>query len=93
MTASVIPGDSAERCYICGRSDRALHVHHMLHGSYRHIADKYGLTVHLCYVCHNALHDRGEHDADMEELAQIEFYKHYGRDEWIKAVGTKNYIR
>lgn len=84
----MVKHDSAERCFICGK--RPHHVHHMLHGVYRKAADKYGLTCHLCYECHLRLHDRGEHDRELQAIAQIEFEEQYGHDEFMRIFG-KNF--
>lgn len=83
---SIIPGDDPERCYICRRY-RPEHVHHVLHGSYRKAADRYGLTVHLCIRCHTALHDRGVNDKELEEIGQIAFERLYGRTEFMRIFG------
>ena len=88
---SIIPGDAQDRCYICGHRGNT-EVHHMMHGSRRKMADKYGLTVHLCTRCHMDLHDHGDHDRDLEETAQEAFEKRYGHDEWMRIFG-KNYRR
>ena len=42
-------------CYLCGYTDH-LETHHCLSGSYRPLADKYGLTVKLCPDCHRFVH-------------------------------------
>lgn len=86
---TIIPCDSDERCYICG-SHRNLQVHHCLHGSRRKAADRYGLTVHLCVDCHMALHDLGEHDRELEAIAQKAFEAQYGHEEFMRVFG-KNY--
>ncbi len=83
---SLIPDDREDRCYICQRR-LPLHVHHCLHGSYRKAADKYGLTVHLCYECHGQLHDKGIFDPELEEIAQITFERVYGKDEFMRVFG------
>lgn len=88
---SIIPGDNPDHCFICGRWHPE-HVHHCLHGSRRKMADKYGLTVHLCTRCHMGLHDHGEHDRELEELAQEAFEERHGHDEWMRIFG-KNYRR
>lgn len=87
---SIIPDDSDEACYICGRGG-ALQVHHMCHGSRRKMADKYGLTVHLCPACHMALHDKGTLDLELEQRAQRVFEQRYGHDEFMRIFG-KNYL-
>ena len=82
----MLPGDSKERCFICGRW-RPAHVHHCLHGSRRKAADKYGLTVHLCVACHGALHDHGIYDQELKEAAQKFFEEAHGHEEWMKIFG------
>ena len=76
---SIIKGDSKGICYICGKHGRT-ELHHMLHGPYRKMADRNGLTVHLCWQCHRALHDRGDHDLELEQEAQREFEAMYSHD-------------
>lgn len=87
----MIPGDEKGRCFICHRYTET-ETHHMHHGSRRKAADKYGLTVNLCHACHMRLHDQGEHDRELQELAQVEFEKTHTHAEWMKAFG-KNYRR
>ena len=82
---------SDKKCYLCGRTD-GLQVHHCLHGSMRKAADKYGLTVYLCYRCHTLLHDHGLYDQKLQELAQEHFENKYGHEEYMRIFG-KNYRR
>lgn len=89
MRDSIISRDDPERCFICGRYPD--HVHHMLHGSRRKAADRYGLTCHLCRECHTKLHDKGEHDRELEAIAQEAFEEIYGHDKFMTVFG-KNYI-
>lgn len=91
MARSIIPGDDPERCFICRRY-RPEHVHHVLHGSYRALADRYGLTVHLCIRCHSDLHDKGFYDKELEEIGQEAFEAEYGHDEFMRIFG-KNFKR
>ena len=91
MARSIIPGDDPERCFIC-RMYRPEHVHHVLHGSYRALADRYGLTVHLCIRCHSDLHDKGLYDKELEEIGQEAFEAEYGHDEFMRIFG-KNFKR
>lgn len=64
----------------------------MIHGTAnRRNAEHYGLKVYLCPHCHHELHDHGTHDRDLQEIAQREFEKHWGRKEWLKVFG-KNYL-
>lgn len=91
MARSIIPCDDPERCFICRRY-RPEHVHHVLHGSYRALADRYGLTVHLCIRCHSDLHDKGLYDKELEEIGQEAFEAEYGHDEFMRIFG-KNFKR
>ena len=86
---SIVKEDSPERCYICGIYPTQ--VHHMLHGSMRAKADKYGLTCHLCLGCHMDLHDKGIMDRELQKDAQEAFEAAYGHDEFMKVFG-KNFI-
>lgn len=79
------------KCFLCGRIG-TLQTHHMLHGSRRKAADLFGLTVPLCPRCHRKLHDHGEHDLELEALAQERFEEIYGHVEWMRVFG-KNYRR
>lgn len=83
-----IKGDCPDKCFICGK--RPSQVHHMLHGSMRKAADKYGLTCHLCLECHSRLHDKGEHDKELQTIAQTAFEAEYGHDEYMRIFG-KNF--
>lgn len=85
---SIIDDDREDRCYICGKYPQ--HVHHMLHGSMRKMADKYGLTCHLCLDCHNKLHDKNIKDRELQERAQIFFEKKYSHEKFMKVFG-KNF--
>lgn len=87
---SIIPGDEPYRCFLCQRYG-ALQVHHCLHGVRRKAADEYGLTVHLCPVCHALLHDHGVNDLFLEQTAQNTFERKYGREDWMKVFG-KSYL-
>lgn len=88
---SIIKGDEKDRCYICGKYGE-MQTHHLLHGTAnRKQADKYGLTVHLCHDCHMKLHDKGEHDRELQCIGQDVFEKNFGHEEWMKVFG-KNYF-
>ena len=82
----MLEGDYSDRCYICGRYGPT-EVHHCLHGIRRAEADKYGLTVHLCRICHARLHDRGDFDRELERTAQREYEKKYGHEKWMEIFG------
>ena len=77
-------------CHICGIS-QGIQMHHMLHGSMRANADKYGLVVPLCYQCHMLLHDTGFFDKELQREAQRIFERDHTREEFIKTFG-KSYL-
>ena len=67
-------------CYICGKHADALH--HCWHGSAnRKLADKDGLTVKLCNICHMNLHDNGIFDRDLQRIAEERWIEHYQKTE------------
>lgn len=82
--------NSERKCFICG-SQGALHIHHTLHGSYRKLADKYGLTVYLCPEHHRMLHDKGIFDKELQAIGQKYFEEQYGHEEFMRVFG-KNFI-
>ena len=80
MKASIIPGDNADRCFIC-RTEGPTEVHHMIHGTAgRRLADQHGLVCHLCTGCHRALHDKGYFDRDLQAKAQEAWEDKFLRD-------------
>lgn len=86
---SIISTDRENQCFICGRYPH--HVHHMLHGSMKAAADKYGLTCHLCRECHMALHDKGIMDRELQREAQRAFEAKYSHEKFMAVFG-KNFI-
>lgn len=93
---SIIPNDN-EFCYLCKRNgimNRGSDVHHCVFGTAkRKLADEDGLTVHLCHIHHMRLHQLGDYQRELQELAQQTWQDHYGRttDDWIRRYG-KNYL-
>ena len=79
---------SDKECFICGRTE-PLHLHHCLAGSYRTLATKYGLTVHLCAEHHLMVHDHEELMRWLRRMAQIRAMDHYGwtEEEFIEKIG------
>lgn len=73
-------------CYLCGQTG-TLHRHHCLHGSRRKAADKYDLTVYLCPECHTRLHDHGEKDLYLKQLAQAHFEDRFGHKRYMEVFG------
>lgn len=86
---SIITQETDE-CYIC-RAQGPLETHHCHHGSRRQKAEEYGLTVWICWKCHKLLHDKGEHDLELERVAQRVFEKRYGHELWMREFG-KDYL-
>lgn len=89
---SVIENDVAGICYICGRHGPT-EVHHMMHGTAnRRLADSEKLTVHLCRMCHDQVHNQMfAYDEMLKQTAQATFEKYHTRGEWMRLFG-KNYL-
>lgn len=90
--------DDLEHCYIhkkyLGMDVLGVHVHHACHGyANRKLADEDGLYCKLCRTCHEALHDKGYHDLDLQQDAERAWLKHNNAtiEDWIKRYG-KNYL-
>jgi hypothetical protein len=80
-------------CYICRRFDNTINTaplerHHCLHGTgMRKLADEDGLWVWLCPEHHRRLHDKNEHDRDLQIIAQRTYEVEYGREAYFKRYG------
>ena len=80
-------------CYICRRFDNTINTaplerHHCLHGTgMRKLADEDGLWVWLCPEHHRRLHEKNEHDRDLQIIAQRTYEVEYGREEYFKRYG------
>lgn len=88
MRESIITKDL--RCYLADSQCRGrIEIHHCLHGSYRAFADREGLVVPLCSHHHQRLHDNGEHDEDLEQVAQLAWMSRHNAtvDEFREACG------
>ena len=57
------------KCFLCGVT-YSLEKHHCLHGTRRKKADEDDLTVYLCHRCHMRLHDLGEDDRTLQQVAE-----------------------
>jgi len=76
---SIMHNTNTENCFICGQY--ATEWHHALHGfANRKLADKDGLTVHLCSTCHRNLHDKGNFDRELQRIAQLRWMDYYKKD-------------
>jgi len=82
-------------CYLCrlfyGRSNqRGLHTHHIFEGTGRRkVSDKYGLTVKLCPMHHNAseqgVHFNRENDLIIKQMGQRYYEENIGsREDFIR---------
>ena len=80
--------DDLDHCWMCG-SPHNVEGHHAIHGQgRRQVADRYGFIVPLCHLCHMRLHDHGEGDLELKQMAQTYFEKHLGtREEFREAFG------
>lgn len=83
-----------EQCYECGTT-QGLQVHHCIHGTAnRTLADEDGLTVYLCWRCHNRLHNGDARlDHKLMRLAERRYLDFYKKDvkDFIARYG-KNYL-
>lgn len=77
--------DDWDHCFICGAYPD--HAHHCLHGSYKKLADRYKMLVPLCHICHSNLHDHGFKDKYLQQLAQVEFEKHFPDENFLRLFG------
>lgn len=79
-----------DRCFLCG-SYTGLETHHIFGGPNRHLADKDGLTVRLCWQCHREVHVNSGMMRYLHEVGQEAWEEHGTRDEFIKRYG-RNYL-
>lgn len=73
----------SERCYFCGA--KPTEVHHIMNGTnLRKKSTKYGLTVHLCPMCHKEVHHNPARAIDLKRIAQLKFEELYGEEKWME---------
>lgn len=89
---SVIPNDHEERCFLCG-SYNGIQEHHIFGGPDRKVAEKYGLKVHLCVLCHTRVHGKDGKALmqNLHEIGQRAFEETYSRDQFRKEF-RKSYL-
>lgn len=81
-----------QRCVHCGKGNN-LHRHHIYPGSFRNASEKYGLTIYLCFNCHDQIH----RDPQMMKTYQNYYqrlamnYYHWSIEDWIQNIG-KNFL-
>lgn len=89
---SVIPKDREESCFFCG-SYNGIQTHHIFGGPDRKVSEKYGLKVHLCYLCHGRVHGKDGKALmqNLHEIGQKAFEETYSRDQFRKEF-RKSYL-
>lgn len=89
---SVIPNDREGICYLCG-SYNGNHTHHIFGGPDRKVAERYGLKVHLCYLCHDRVHGKNGKELMqmLHEIGQRTFEETYDREKFRKEF-RKSYL-
>ena len=83
---SIIQSD--KECFICRKAD-VLHQHHLLAGSYRQSAERFGLKIYICPECHRQIHDNEAQMQIYRAFAQGYAMAHYDWtvDEFISHIG------
>ena len=79
-----------DNCYLCGKYI-PLQTHHLVFGRNRKLADKYGLTVDICFECHSMIHGNKEFMDRSKNLGQALFEFQYGHDRWFDEFKTNFY--
>lgn len=99
MAKSIMEAEDTKTCYICGcyATQGYMNVHHVFQGSGRRTpSEKYGLKVHLCYVCHNdnkrGVHNNKELADKLHREGQQAFERVHGSREKFMEVFGKNYL-
>jgi hypothetical protein len=79
-------------CFVCGRQDRPLQRHEIIHGPYREKSKRYGLWEPLCDYCHARAHRDSGLDRKLKVIMQHAAMLAYGwsLDDWRRVFG-KNY--
>lgn len=94
MKKSIVETNPAECCFLCG-SEGYLERHHIFGGPNRKLSEKYGLTVHLCWMCHQdsreGVHYNREKRRDLQKTGQQAFETRYPSLSFRKIFGI-NYI-
>ena len=84
---------TAANCFICRKYHNTINTaplekHHCLHGTgMRKLADEDGLWVWLCPEHHRRLHDKNEHDRELQIIAQQTYIAEHGREDYFKRYG------
>jgi hypothetical protein len=83
-----------KECFIT-HSTEGLDKHHIMRGSRRKAAEKWGCWVWLRHDWHNGayygVHNNPTLELQLKKLCQMRFEELYGHDKWMAVFG-KNYI-
>lgn len=94
MKKSIVEANPAECCFLCGNTGY-LERHHIFGGPNRKLSEKYGLTVHLCWKCHQdsreGVHYNREKRRDLQKTGQQAFETRYPSLSFREIFGI-NYI-
>ena len=94
MKKSVVEQNPAEECYLCG-SRGYLERHHIFGGPNRKLSEKYGLTVHLCWMDHQDSREGVNYNREkmrkLQKIGQQAFEQTYpGKD--FRQIFGRNYL-
>ena len=93
MEIKSILTDNFSVCYFCGQPRQ--HIHHIMNAANKKKAEKFGLLLPVCFVCHSKIHDgTSEDELNMlvvRQLGQRKFEEIYSRELWMQEFG-KNYL-
>nr|DAO43366.1 MAG TPA: Recombination enhancement function protein nuclease, DNase, HYDROLASE.4A [Caudoviricetes sp.] len=95
MEKKSIVENNPEECYVCGTTG-SLERHHIFGGNPgRKLSERYGLTVHLCYLHHRdskeGVHFNKELCDRLHKEGQKIFEKNHTREEFME-VFKRNYM-
>lgn len=99
MAKSIMEDPEVKTCYACGcyATQGFMHVHHIFGGPNRKLSERYGLKVHLCYVCHED-GERGVHGRNVELMDRLHregqeaFERVHGDRNIFMQIFGKNYL-
>lgn len=94
MKKSIVEKSDHE-CFVCGET-RNLERHHIIGGNPgRKLSERYGLTVHLCYLHHRdsseGVHFNRHLRMWLQEVGQKAFERDHTREEFME-IFKHNYI-
>lgn len=76
-----------KNCLICGRPSE--NIHHLCFGNaLRRLSDEDGLTIPVCYPCHEEIHHNKVAMQMSRILGQMEYEKTHTREQFRKRYGV-----